>query len=256
MEYVWKIERSFQDYDRQFNMENVAKSMLNLKDPMVECERTILYPVASDNHCPKPVSNSANVCVWCVVWGLETRMQKSCGIETVDTCDRSSNHLATHINPNCDPIADSHVSSTNRWLAFKIPQFVGLSCFKIAHHEQSTGLFSVTARSSGAADIQTCFKCSWQHKSTMTSHIVCNMICCMYMDINFPAYVNGEVAHLVIVPKICLKPPCEVYSTMEVSLWKTHFSNLPKLDPTSSLDENQPFTVSFINADNNIIVDL
>ncbi len=49
----------------------------------------------------------------------------------------------------------------------------------------------------------------------------------------FPAYVRGIVAHLVIVPKICLKPPCEEYSAMEVSILKIHFGNLPKVHPTS-----------------------
>ncbi len=71
-----------------------------------------------------------------------------------------------------------------------------------------------------------------------------------------PAYVNSEVTHLVIMQKICLKPPCKEYSTMEVSILKTHFSNLPKVDWTSALDDTQPFAVSFINSDDDIIDDL
>ncbi len=71
-----------------------------------------------------------------------------------------------------------------------------------------------------------------------------------------PDYVNGEVAHLVIVPRICLKPPHEEYSTMEVNVLNTHFYNLPKVDPTSALNDTQPFAASFINANIDIIVDL
>ncbi len=38
MEYGCKIERNFQDCNRQFNMENYAAEMVvNWKDPMVEC---------------------------------------------------------------------------------------------------------------------------------------------------------------------------------------------------------------------------
>ncbi len=69
-------------------------------------------------------------------------------------------------------------------------------------------------------------------------------------------YMNGEFAHLVIMPRICLKPPHEEYSTIEVSILNTHFSNLPKVHPTSALNDTQPFAVSFINTDNDIIVDL
>ncbi len=61
----------------------VAKLMLNWKDLMVECERTILLPVVTDNHFHKPVSNSTDVCVWCVVCGLETSSWKSIRTQTV-----------------------------------------------------------------------------------------------------------------------------------------------------------------------------
>ncbi len=62
-----------------------------------------------------------------------------------------------------------------------------------------------------------------------------------------PAYVNGEVRHLVIMPSICLKPPCEEYSTMEVFILNMHFSNLSKINLTSALNDTQPCAVSFIN---------
>ncbi len=68
--------------------------------------------------------------------------------------------------------------------------------------------------------------------------------------------VNDEVANLVIVTKICFKHPCEEYSIMDVSVLEMHFSNLPQVDTTSELDGTQPFTVSFVNADADTIVDL
>ncbi len=155
----------------------LAKQMLNWKDPMVECERTILLPVVSDNHFHKPVSNSANVHIAVQFDVKETSIQKSRGIQTADTCGRFSNHMATCINPNCDIIAHSLVSSTNRWLIFKNPHIIELSCFKIAHHGISMGLFSVTSKNS-------CIVNLWQQKSTKTSHRMCNMICSLYADIN------------------------------------------------------------------------
>ncbi len=70
-----------------------------------------------------------------------------------------------------------------------------------------------------------------------------------------PAYVNIGVAYLVIIPRICLNPSSEEYSTMEASVWNTHFSNLPKVIPTSALNDTQ-LAVSVINEDDDIIVDL
>ncbi len=67
-----------------------------------------------------------------------------------------------------------------------------------------------------------------------------------------PDYVNGENENLDIMPKIW---PCEEYSTMEVSIISTHFSNFPMVNPTSELIDTQPFAVSFINADDGIVVD-
>ncbi len=142
----------------------VAKLMLNWKDPMVECERAMLLPVVTDKHCPKPVSKSTNTCIQCVVCSLERSVQKIVEFKQLTHCDQSSNHMLTCINPNCDIIAHSHVSSTNKGLVFKIPQFVGLSCFNIAHHELSMGLFSTTSKNSCTVDIQTCSKRSQQQK--------------------------------------------------------------------------------------------
>ncbi len=35
-----------------------------------------------------------------------------------------------------------------------------------------------------------------------------------------------------------------------------HGTSFPKVNPTSALDDTQPFAVSFINADDDIIVDM
>ncbi len=128
-----------------------------------------IVPVVTNNHFPKPVLKSSNICVWCVFCGLETSFQKCFGNQIVNTCNRSSNQMATCISPNCDIIAHSHVSYTNRWLVFKIPQFVWLLFFKIAHHEPSTRLFSVTLKNYCTVDIQSCFKSSQQQKTKKTS---------------------------------------------------------------------------------------
>ncbi len=77
---------------------------------------------------------------------------KSPGIQLVDTCDRSSNHMATCVSPNCNLIAHSCVPSTNGQLVFKIPQLAGLSCFEVAPHELSMGLFSLTSKNSCTVD--------------------------------------------------------------------------------------------------------
>ncbi len=50
----------------------VARLMFNWKDPMVECKRTKLLSVVTDNHFYKTVSILANVHVQRVVFGLET----------------------------------------------------------------------------------------------------------------------------------------------------------------------------------------
>ncbi len=71
-----------------------------------------------------------------------------------------------------------------------------------------------------------------------------------------PSHVHGKVAHLVIIPNICLKPPCEEYTTMVMTVLETHFSNLPKINTTSALETKQLFAVSFICGEDNIIFDL
>ncbi len=57
--------------------------------------------------------NSANICVQCVVCGLETSIKKSLGIQIVDTCDQSPIHMATCSIPNYDEFSHSHVSPMN-----------------------------------------------------------------------------------------------------------------------------------------------
>ena len=109
----------------------VAKLMLNWKDPMVECETTILSPVDTDNHCLKPVSKSANIHIWCVVCSLETSIPTSLGIQIVDICDQSSNHIATCTNPNCDIIARSQVSSTQKIFSSRFHNLLGCLVSKL-----------------------------------------------------------------------------------------------------------------------------
>ncbi len=190
----------------------------------------------------------------CSLWFRKKHLKKS--RNSTDTCDRYSNHIAACIRSNCDTIAHSHISSTNRWLVFKISQFVGLSCFEIAHHELSTVLFSVKSKISCTVDIQTCSKNSHGHyyliesgdqevlkfRSPDLDHLANNLFKekgrlnlmsklrehRQFVNIS-PYCETGEVEHIIITPKICLKTPYEEYSTMEISVLNTHFSNLPKV---------------------------
>ncbi len=126
---------------------------------------------------------SANAHVWCIVCSLETSIWKSLGTQIVDTYDWSSNQMATCSNPKCNVFAHSHVTPNNGFSVFKIPQIVGLSWFKIAHHHLAMGLFYTTSNNSSPVDIQTYSKTSRQQKTTKTLYIVCNMICWMYATI-------------------------------------------------------------------------
>ncbi len=67
----------------------------------------------------------------------------------VDTCDRSSNFKATCVNPNCDIVTHTDVSSDNRYKIFKIPGFAGL-CSEIAPNKLCIGLFCL-------ADEESCY---------------------------------------------------------------------------------------------------
>ncbi len=159
----------------------VAKLMLNWRDPMVECERTILLPVLTDNHFLKPISKSSKVCVWCVVCGLKTNIQKILELNLLIfvTIFKSHDNLYQFKSwYNCTFTGFFNPKN----FFFKIPQFVGLSCFKIAHHELSMGLFSVTSSNSATIDIQTCSKSSQQQKSAKTSHLLCNIIYSLYLS--------------------------------------------------------------------------
>ncbi len=50
--------------------------------------------------------------------------------------------MAICVHPKCGISAHSHIPDRDKWIIFKIPEFHGLTCFQIAHHELSNGLFS------------------------------------------------------------------------------------------------------------------
>ncbi len=172
MEYVCKIERVFRTtVDKATWRMYVAKHMLNWKDPIDGIESPILIPVVINNHLPKPISKSEWVHIWCLVCGLQTSIWKSLVIQTVNTCDQSSNHMARYVCPKCGISAHSHVSYKNKRIVINIPEFCGLSCYKL-----STRLFSSVLNNSFIENFQTCSKKVQQQKSTNMSHIACNMI--------------------------------------------------------------------------------
>ncbi len=67
--------------------------------------------------------------------------------------------------------------------------------------------------------------------------------------------MGKKVANQVIVPRICLKHLCQEYSKMGGSKLRKHFSNLLQVAKNSILNGNQPLTVSFIDADESIIIE-
>ncbi len=64
------------------------------------------------------------------------------------------------------------------------------------------------------------------------------------------SYMTETVAPLVIVSKICLKPPCEKYTSMRMNKLELHFSNFSKVNASSPLDDMQPFAVTLLSTDN------
>ncbi len=58
------------------------------------------------------------------------------------------------------------------------------------------------------------------------------------------------------VPKICLEIPYEGYENMTLEDLENDFSNFPIVKTNQSLKDDQLFEVSFINADDNIIIDM
>ncbi len=57
------------------------------------------------------------------------------------------------------------------------------------------------------------------------------------------SYANDNVAHLIVVPKICLKPPNEEYAKTGMAESELHFSSFPTVNTYSALDNSQPFAV-------------
>ncbi len=60
---------------------------------------------------------------------------------------------------------------------------------------------------------------------------------------------DEKIVNLAIVSKICLKHPCEEYSTMSLSESERHLSNLPWVAKNWGLNRYQHLAVSFVNAD-------
>ncbi len=120
--------------------------MLNWIDPMFETINISNNPTVGESHAGSPVSSWPTNGVWCDVCGLDTSLQKSLGIKIVDICERSSNFMARCNNCECGKSANTCVSSESRWLIFKIMEFSGISCFKIAHNNQCIGMLTSSTK--------------------------------------------------------------------------------------------------------------
>ncbi len=69
---------------------------------MIEDKSVPMLPPVGEKYYTIPVSNSPTSYVWCVDCGLETNTWKTCQIQTVDTCDRSSNFIMRFGNQDSD----------------------------------------------------------------------------------------------------------------------------------------------------------
>ncbi len=58
-----------------------------------------------------------------------------------------------------------------------------------------------------------------------------------------------------MVPRICLKHPCDEYSTIGLSESERHLSNSPQVANNRGLNQNQPLEVSSVKDDDIIISD-
>lgn len=65
--------------------------------------------------------------------------------------------------------------------------------------------------------------------------------------------VNDKVALLVIIPKICLKAPCEDYARTTLVKLESNFSNCPIVKAKSHLEEGKTFALSCVMVEDNII---
>ncbi len=68
--------------------------------------------------------------------------------------------------------------------------------------------------------------------------------------------MNENAANQIIVPRICLNHPCEEFSKMDLCKLKIYFSSLPQVAKNMVWNENHPLAVSFVDADDSIVIDL
>ena len=67
---------------------------------------------------------------------------------------------------------------------------------------------------------------------------------------------DGQVQSVAIVPKINLFPDCAIYSDMFDQTRSELVTSFPIIDERVNLMVNQPFAISFVSGDSEIIIDL
>ncbi len=200
-----------------------TKVMLNWKNSRVKDDIKVklppVRPIFWENHDPMPMSYWLPGFVWCVICGLKTSIWKSLGIQAVDTCDQSSHYMASCVNPSCDIIAHSHVPSDNKQMIFEAPEFVGLSCFQMAHDKLCTGFVSSSINNAGICNNQRYTKNYQQMKSTK-NHIICNIIRTMYANVK-SLHESNDNSYQINNQSVTLFYSCIFYKNVGLWLFKS-----------------------------------
>lgn len=67
---------------------------------------------------------------------------------------------------------------------------------------------------------------------------------------------DGDITNMLIVPKVNWFPMCQIYMDMMDEKILVLVTSFPFIGPQSPLSDNQPFGLSFVTSDRDIIVDL
>ena len=124
----------------------------------------------------QPQSIPSKVKIMCCVCNLEWQLHKA--LPNKDTANGSEekgawsvHHIVTCSNASCCQHYHCVPINSNNYI-FQIPQFKGMTCFKIAHHKNTDGLWSSNPnfkyKQRGAPDTRK--KNEKQAYSVMTSH--------------------------------------------------------------------------------------
>ena len=67
---------------------------------------------------------------------------------------------------------------------------------------------------------------------------------------------DGQIQCVAIVPKVYLFPDCEIYTGMMEQMRSELMTSFPINDQGVNLMVNQPYAISFVSGDSEIIIDM